>query len=75
MAKHCLFYAVQYHENGLHPDFDPGWYTGVSGVFRDTPEGALARYKREAAEAPEWFSVRLVESRVLEQKNGSVRGK
>jgi hypothetical protein len=75
MAKHCLFYAIEYYDNDIYPDFNTGWYVGVTGAFRDTPEGALARYKREADEAPEWLSVRLVESRVLEQKNRGVRGK
>lgn len=70
MAKHCLFYAVQYLDHSAHRDFNDGWYTGARGVFRDTPEGAMARYEKEASEAPEQFSVRLIECRVLEQKNG-----
>jgi hypothetical protein len=67
MAKNCIFYAIQYDDT---TDDKSDWYTGVSGPFRATPEEAAKRFERERKEAPEWFSVRLVEAKVLDQVNG-----
>jgi hypothetical protein len=67
MAKNCIFYAIQYNDT---TDSECDWYTGAGGLFRDTPDGAAKRFERERKEAPEWFSVRLVEGRVLDQVNG-----
>lgn len=67
MAKHCVFYVIQYNAND-----GQGWYDSLGGVFRGMPKEAEGRFERAAAETPEEYSVRLLECRVLEQQNAQV---
>jgi hypothetical protein len=69
MAKHCVFYTIQYHHSIDHPRFDKGWYDSIIGTFRDTEENALKRFERAVNTSPDGLSIRLVRSNVLEQKN------
>lgn len=65
MAKGCIGHAIQY-------DAGDGWYTGVGGVFRADESEQRRRFKRAVEEAPDGYSVRLIEIKVLQQHNRTI---
>jgi hypothetical protein len=66
VAKGCVYYDIQVCNS------DAGWKSLLKKPFRDTPEGAESRYDDVVAAHPDDNdSIRLIEARVLKQRNGA----